>query len=40
MFWSGRRIRSIMAAHYRITIYKNNLALLRAEGIPPDYQEI
>jgi hypothetical protein len=29
-----------MAAHYRITIYKNKLALLRAEGIPPDYQEI
>jgi hypothetical protein len=34
MFWSGRRTRSIMAAHYRITIYKNKLALLRAEAIP------
>jgi hypothetical protein len=40
VFWSGRRTRSIMAAHYRITIYKNNFALLRSEGIPLDYQEI
>jgi hypothetical protein len=30
MFWSGRRSTSIMAAHYRITIYKDNFALLRA----------
>jgi hypothetical protein len=42
MFWSGRGTRSIMAAHYRMTIFKDNLALLRlrAEWIPPDYQEI
>jgi hypothetical protein len=40
MFWSGHRARSIMDAHYRITIYKDNLALLRAEAIPLDFQEI